>query len=437
VEKNAIAGTDVAAESNRLSQRSESVKDSSKSQIEVPGQGGNPGGPHQRLEGEFVALMAMMISMAALSIDGMLPALPEIGKALGVIRENDNQLIVSTLFLGMATGQLVYGPVSDKTGRKPAIYYGLCFYMVGCLLSIFAGNFQVMLVGRFLQGLGVASPRIVTMALVRDQFSGRVMARVMSFIMTVFILVPVIAPLVGQLILIFADWRGIFCVYLVHALIVAVWFTLRQPETLPRSLRRPISPGRIFRALREIIGNRKAFGFTIVIGLIAGAFIGYLNSAQQIFQELYGLGRLFPIYFSTLAVAIGGASFVNGRLVVRLGMRRLTWMALICFCTNSLVFGAVAWAYKGQPPLILLMPFFLVSFFSIGILFGNLNALAMETLGHIAGIGASVVGSLSTFMAMLLGTMIGQNYNCTILPLVVGFFILSAVAMVVVRWADS
>lgn len=387
--------------------------------------------------GEFVALTALLTSLTAMSIDAMLPALNQIGLELGVQRANDNQLIVSLLFLGMAVGQILYGPLSDSVGRKPAIYLGLGLFMAGSLLALLAGSFQMLLAGRVMQGLGAAGPRIVTIALVRDQYDGRAMARVMSFVMAVFILVPVIAPLGGQFILIVAHWRAIFAVYLLLAAITMIWFAVRQPETLPAERRIPFSLGRIARAIGEILTNRIAFGYTVAAGLVFGAFLGYLSSAQQIFQELYGLGKLFPLFFAFLALGIGSASFLNARLVMRYGMRALSFWAALGVAGLSLVFLAISLALAGQPPLWSLMVYLLTSFFGIGLLFGNLNALAMEPLGHIAGVGAAVIGSLSTFMSMVLGTIIGQNYNGTVLPLVGGFALLSIASYGVMRWSDA
>ncbi|GAB4441981.1 MAG: multidrug effflux MFS transporter [Anaerolineae bacterium] len=386
---------------------------------------------------EFVALAAMLTSLAAMSTDAVLPALSQMGQELGVQRANDNQLIVSLLFLGMAVGQLLYGPISDSTGRKPAIYLGLGLFAAGSLLALLAGSFRLLLLGRVMQGLGAAGPRIVTVALVRDQYEGRAMARVMSFVMAVFILVPVIAPLMGQAILVVAHWRAIFGVYLLLAVIAAVWFAVRQHETLPIERRIPFSPGRIGRAIGEIVGNRIALGYTLAAGLVFGAFLGYLSSAQQIFQEEYGLGQLFPAYFAFLALAIGSASFMNARLVMRYGMRALSFTSALVVAGLSLAFLAVIVPLGGHPPLWGLMAYLLAIFFFVGILFGNLNALAMEPLGHIAGIGAAVVGSGSTLISMMLGTVIGQSFNGTVLPLVAGFGLLSLASYGVMRWASA
>jgi DHA1 family bicyclomycin/chloramphenicol resistance-like MFS transporter len=386
--------------------------------------------------GEFVALTAMMIALVALSIDVMLPALPEIGQDLGVQRDNHNQLIISLLFVGLAVGQMLYGPASDSTGRKPAVYAGFGLLIVGCLLSLFATSFPMMLAGRVIQGVGVAGPRIVTVAIVRDQYKGRAMAQVMSFVMAVFILVPIIAPSFGQAITVFAGWRAIFAAYLGLALIVLVWFAFRQPETLAPNQRLPFSLRRIVMGVREVFTTRIAIGYTIAAGLIFGAFLGYLNTAQQTFQEQYGLGKLFPLFFAVLAVSFGCASVLNARLVMRYGMRRMTTWSSLTIGTLSTAFFAVAYVQAGHPHLWALMVFFLTVFFCLGLLFGNLNALAMEPLGHIAGVGAAVVGALTTTISLLLGILIGQSYNGTVLPLVGGFAVLSLASAAVMRWAE-
>ena len=387
--------------------------------------------------GEFVALMATMTALIALSIDMMLPALPAIAATLGVRRANDSQLIVSLLFLGFGFGQFFYGPVSEGVGRKPAVYVGLALFSAGCLLSLVAQSFPIMLVGRVLQGVGVGGPRAMTIALVRDRFEGRAMARVMSLVMAVFILVPVIAPSIGQVILGVAGWRTIFAVYLTMALGVWVWFGWRQEETLDPARRVPLSPGNIARGIREVVTNRLAFGYTLAAGLVYGAFIGYLSSVQQILQVQYSLGPKFPLYFSTLAIALGGASLCNARLVGRYGMRPLAGWALRLVCAVSIGFLAVVMLRTGHPPLWALIAYLLASFFGIGLLFGNLNALAMQPLGHIAGIGAAVVGGSQTLISLALGTVIGQSYDNTVLPLVAGFAILSALAIVVSRFAEK
>lgn len=380
--------------------------------------------------------MAMLTSLVALSIDAMLPALSNIGADLGVQRENGTQLIVSALFVGFAVGQLVYGPVSDSIGRKTPIYVGLGLFMLGSVLSMIAWSFPVMLAGRVLQGFGAAAPRIVTIALIRDQYEGRAMARIMSFVMAVFILVPMIAPALGQAVLLVANWRMIFALLLTLSLIAVIWFGIRQPETLLPSQRTKFSLRRIAATVGEVLRDRCALGYTIASGLVFGAFLGYLNSAQQIFQSQFSLGTQFPLYFGALALTLGCASIFNAQLVMRYGMRLLSWRALQSMIVVSTGFLVFAWTAEGVPPLWTFMVWGSMTFFCLGIVFGNFNAMAIESLGHIAGVAAAVIGSLATTMSLLLGLLIGQAYDGTVLPLVGGFAILGMTSLLTMHLTD-
>ncbi len=386
---------------------------------------------------EFVLLMALLISLIALSIDAMLPALSNIGKDLGVERINDSQFVISVLFLGLAVGQLFYGPLSDSIGRKPAIYAGLGLFVIGCILSIVSQNLTLMLVGRFLQGLGAAGPRIVTVALVRDLYEGRAMARIMSLVMTTFVFVPAFAPALGQGIIFISHWRMIFVLFLVLAIIAGTWFGFRQHETLPASQHQRFSLRQIALSAREVLANRFAFGYSIATGLVFAPFIGYLTSAQQILQEQFGLGTQFPLYFAVLALSVGAASFANAKLVLQYGMRLLSWRAVQVLSIASIAYFGVAVFFAGTPPLWTLMVWGIVSFFCIGMLFANFNAMAMEPLGHIAGVGAAVIGSMTMFISLIFGTWIGQMYNGTILPLVGGFALMGVATLLVMYWTES
>ena len=386
---------------------------------------------------EFVILIALIISLVALSIDAMLPALPLIAGDLGVVEINDSQYVISIFFAGMALGQILFGPMSDSLGRRPAIISGFAVFALGCLLSITAASFEQMLFGRFLQGLGASGPRIVSVALVRDRFKGREMARVMSFVMTVFILVPVFAPAIGQLILKLADWHYIYALFLVLSVVLVTWFWARQPETLAPGNRIRFSLFRLLTDVRAILRIRVALGYTLTMGFVFGAFIGYLSSSQQIFQVQYGLHEMFPLYFGILATSIGCASLLNARLVMRFGMRALSRFALIAISFPSAAFFLVAYMHAGHPPLNWLMLYLLLQFFFFGILFGNLNALAMEPLGHVAGLGSALVGSVSTLMSVVFGVVIADAYDQTVLPLVAGFALLGMASLVTMYWTES
>jgi len=381
--------------------------------------------------------MATLMSLVALSIDAMLPALGEIGRDLGVERANDVQLVVTLIFVGIAVGQLAYGPLSDSAGRKPALLAGLGLFMIGCLFSLFSQSFPMMLTGRLLQGLGAAGPRIVTIAVIRDQYEGRLMARVMSLAMAIFIIVPIIAPTMGQGILLVADWRAIFGAFLAIAVATALWFTIRQPETLPVDRRVPFTLSRISSGFREVLTTRAALGYAVAAGLASGPFLAYLSTAPQMLQVQYGLGKSFPLYFALLAIALGAASLSNAKLVMRYGMKALARRALAMMGLLSVGFFVVAYLAEGHPSLWALMVYLLLVFFCEGILYGNLNALAMEPIGHIAGIGAAVVGALSLVISIAGGALIGQAYNGTVLPLVAGFGLLGLAALAAMRWTES
>jgi DHA1 family bicyclomycin/chloramphenicol resistance-like MFS transporter len=386
---------------------------------------------------EFVIILSLIMSLTALSTDAMLPALPQIGNDLGLVNPNDRQLVISVIFLGSALGGLFFGPLSDKAGRKPIIYIGYALYITGSLISFFSINFSMMLLGRIFQGLGLSSPQAVMTAIVRDQFEGRKMARVMSFSATVFVLVPMIAPSIGQGIILLAGWRSIFSGFVLFALITVFWFALRIPETLAQENRAPFSLKRIIDSIQEIFKIRPVLGYALTAGLISGIFLGYLNSSQQIFQEQYALGDLFPLFFAIISLSLGMASLLNARLVMRYGMIKLVRWALRTIFGLAAIFLGISIVFVGQPPLWGLMAYLMMSFFCTGILWGNLRALAMQPLGHMAGVGAAAIGSFSSLISLVLGTLIGRSYNSTVLPLVVGMTILTGIALFVIRWAKS
>jgi DHA1 family bicyclomycin/chloramphenicol resistance-like MFS transporter len=386
---------------------------------------------------EFIALMAFVTSLVALSTDAMLPALAQMGQDLRVADANDPQLIVTTLFLGLALAQIVYGPLSDSLGRKRVLIAGLAIFCGGCLISLLARSFPVMLAGRLLQGIGTAGPEIVAIAMIRDVYAGARMARIMSLITSVFILVPVVAPSLGQVVLVAAGWRAIFLVLLSGACLVGLWIALRQPETLAPENRIRFALRPILNGIGETLRHPVARSYMIANGLVSGAFIGYLASAQQILELQYGLGPRFPLYFALLALSIGAASLVNARLVVALGMRRLTLAALTSIVAISALFAIYALACRGTPPFGLFLPYMLVVFFFFGILFGNFSALAMEPMGHIAGIAAAVTGSFTTLLSMAMGTVIARAYDGTVLPLVGGFGLLGLASLAVARRAEA
>ena len=381
--------------------------------------------------------MALTTSLVALTVDGMLPALPEIGRDLGATNPSDPQLVVSMVFLGMGFGQLIFGPLSDSIGRKPSLYIGMVVFIIGCLMCNFAQSFEMMIAGRIVQGVGASGPRIVPMALIRDEYEGRGMARIMSLIMMVFILVPMVAPLLGQVVIYYADWRAIFTCFLVLAIVLLVWFAIRQPETLAIEKRKPFNIKTVLAGFKEVLKNRIALGYTASIGMVSGAFVAYLATAQPILQEQYALGLQFPAYFAVMSLSIGIASYLNSKLVIKWGMRLLSSWSLILIIIISSCFALYLYFTGAEPSLWLLMIYLVVVLFFNGILFGNMTSMAMEPLGHIAGVGAAVVGSLSTFISVPFGILVGHSYNGSVMPLVLGFAGCCAVALWLMQWAEA
>lgn len=361
------------------------------------------------------------MSLVAMAIDMILPALPAIAVEFGLADVRQAQYIITGVFAGMIAGKLLFGPLSDAWGRKPAIYIGLVFFISGSILCYFSTQFSVLFFGRVLQGIGVASPRIVCLALVRDQFEGREMARIMSFIMMVFILVPAIAPAIGQAILYVSEWRTILLVFMLVGVICLAWFGIRQPETLKADQRRSLAIKPIIVAIREIVTHPAALGYTFAIGFVFAGFVGYLVSSQQIFDLIYGRGEQFAYYFGGLALVIGSASMVNARFVIKHGMRKLSLWALYGIVILSLLACLFELSSSAPVPFAVFVIYCLLCFFCVGILFGNLNALAMEPLGHVAGTGAAVVGAGSTIISVVLGSLIGQLIGDDVLPMFLGF----------------
>jgi DHA1 family bicyclomycin/chloramphenicol resistance-like MFS transporter len=254
------------------------------------------------------------------------------------------------------------------------------------------------------------------------------MAKIMSFVTAFFILVPIIAPAMGKFFLDHYSWEAIFYMQLVVTLVVGVWFWRRQPETLKPEYKIKFSGHVFMDGFRELLRHRETMAFTIVSGLITGAFMVYLSSAQEVFEGQYGLADNFPLVFAGLAISIGLSTLLNGTMVVKLGMRRLAMIALTLFCTVSIVYVGLFWNSR-NPGLWVLIPFLAMQFFTLGFIFGNLRAIAMEPIGHIAGIGAAITGFISTMISIPIATYIGGFIGDTILPLFVGFLVCGSISL--------
>ncbi|MAS12003.1 MAG: Bcr/CflA family drug resistance efflux transporter [Nitratireductor sp.] len=384
---------------------------------------------------ERIALYASLTSLTALSIDAVLPALRIIETELHVEPPLSTQHIVSLFIFGMVFGELFLGPISDAIGRKKALVLGLGLYMAGTLVAMCATSVGMIVVGRILQGIGVAGPKIATRALIRDQFEGEAMARIMSFMFVLFILVPMLAPAMGQLVLALAGWRAIFMVYLALSVLLCIWLVARQPETLPPQNRIRFHPVTLLQNGARILRSRRVTLLIIATGLVFGAHLHYLSTAADIFFDVYGVSAMFPAYFAAFAAGIGLASIVNAQVVRRFGMQAMCEGALIGLVILGLGLLSLSLVYEGRPPFVAFMAMGFVNFFCIGILFGNLNAMAMQSLGHLAGLGASLIASGSSLVAVVFAVAFGAFYNQTTIPLASGFLATGLLGFVLVRLA--
>ena len=386
---------------------------------------------------EFVAIVALMMAVTAISIDNLLPAFPAIETRFGVTDPNHLQLLVYVYMLGFGPAQIIYGPLSDALGRRPVLMASLAVYVAGCVLAMLAPSFGWLLAARVIQGMGAAGGRVLSTAIVRDRFAGREMASVMSLIMMVFLIVPMIAPAIGGAMLAFGSWVYVFVSMLILAFIVTAWFGWRMPETLHPEYRRPLSLKATAQAVRLTLSTRVAVGYATALGLLTGCIMGYVGSAQQVFDTgLYKLGPLFPVAFGLVAGAMGAATLINARVVRRLGMRTLSQAGTIAFTIVGLGQVALGFAYGGHPPLALFLGVLAANQFLISFAMPNFNALALEPLGAVAGTASSFLGCYTTILGALCGYLIGHAFDGTVMPIGIGYATLGGLALLVVAWTE-
>ncbi|MEM6382073.1 MAG: multidrug effflux MFS transporter [Pseudomonadota bacterium] len=381
--------------------------------------------PSQPDRPEFIVMVAILMSIIALSVDIMLPAFGEMSAFFGLQHDNDRQAIITVIFAGLMFGQLIFGPLSDYIGRKPSILIGLGFHLFGSLLCIVAQDFWLLLLGRFLQGFGGAAPRIAIVAMVRDRFEGQAMGQIMSIVLTVFILVPTFAPAIGQLILLFAPWQALFGALVLMALVGGIWLTLRQPET---HLERPtFNASTLIGGVRTVLTTPVTMLYSLASGCAFGTLLGYIVSSQQVLQDLYGTGELFAFYFGLTAAFLAVSSSVNAWLLNRFAMERVTATAIAVQMGWSSGFWILL-AIIGTPPLWLWMVFISVTLFFVGMTFGNYNAIALRPLGRIAGLASSVTASIQTLISVSVAAFIGSQFDMSVMPIVTGSIVMSAIA---------
>lgn len=379
--------------------------------------------------GEFIALIAMMFSTIAFSIDSMLPALPEIGAQLSPDDVNKAQLILTSFVLGMGIGTFFTGPISDAVGRKPVIYGGVALYILASAVAWAGSSLELVLAARVAQGLGAAGPRVVALAIIRDLYSGREMARILSIAMMIFTLVPAIAPLLGAGVIALVGWRGIFVSFILFALIVVVWMSLRLPESLARENRRPFRLPLMIAAAGEMLTHPTVRLSILVQTLCMGMLFTLLTMVQPVYDIIYDRADSFPFWFGVVSLIAGSASFLNAAIVVRIGMRRIvTWALGAQILITATVILLSMTGLPQQASFALFVIWQTSLFFMAGVTLGNLNAIAMEPMGHIAGMAASVIGSIATVLAAAIAAPVGLLFDGSITPMTTGILTMCILA---------
>ena len=383
---------------------------------------------------QFVALVAALMAVNALAIDSMLPALPEIAQSLGLKAGNQQQWIILIYLLGFGVTQIIYGPLADRYGRKPVLLVGLVLYVLFSVVAACSVSITMLLVARALQGVGSAASRVLAVSIVRDCYAGSQMARVMSLAFIVFLAVPILAPSVGQVIMLVFPWRGIFWALALFGTIITFWVLFRLPETLHAEDRLPIEPARIAKAFGETVSSRSAVGYTLATTLMIGGLFGFINSAQQIFADVFDEPRLFTAIFAGIAAFMALSSLVNARIVGRLGTRPVSQAALLLYLVVASIHLLVAWS--GFETIWSFAILQALMMFGFGLVTSNFGSLAMEPLGHVAGTASSVQGFITTAGGALLGFLIGQHFDGTTVPLTLGFTVYALIALALVVFAE-
>jgi DHA1 family bicyclomycin/chloramphenicol resistance-like MFS transporter len=383
---------------------------------------------------EFIAMMASLMALNALAIDIMLPALPAMAAALQVAHENDRQFVLTSYLIGFGIAQLFFGPLTDRFGRRAPLMVGMGVYIVAAALAAIAPSFEMLLVLRFIQGLGAASTRVISQSVVRDRFEGRAMAEVMSLIFMVFMVIPVFAPTIGQLILFSGHWQMIFLFMAGLALVITLWAFFRMEETLKPENRRPLHARVIAQGFGLVFSNKSAIMYGLSAMFVMGGLFGFINTAQQIYVDIYGLGAYFPLAFAFVAALMSVSSFLNSRVVGAMGMRRVAHSALIGFTVLAALLLALS--ASGHLPFPAFIAVFTLIMFMFGMVGSNTTTLAMEPLGKVAGTASSIFGFLQTVGGAALGALIGYVYDGTVVPVAAGFFCLGLLAIVCVLIAE-
>ncbi|MBL0848993.1 MAG: Bcr/CflA family efflux MFS transporter [Candidatus Liberibacter ctenarytainae] len=387
---------------------------------------------------EFVTIIAMLMAVNSLGIDIILPCLPQIGEYVGIINENHRQHLISFYLIGFAIGQIFYGPLSDRFGRKAVLIPGLMLYVISTIAVLFTTSFSAMLFFRLIQGIGGAAPRIISISIIRDIYGGRQMAKVLSISMMIFMIMPIIAPSIGQLTMyISGSWAGIFVWMAAIASAITIWYGVRIPETMDPLHVRSLHWRLILGSFSLIFKDRAATLYNIANSLLMGAIFGFVSSSQQIYTEVYNLGAWFPLAFAIGGISMSLSSLLNTYLVDKLGRHRLSHYSLLILVAVTTLWLITQLIVGQSVSLFVFFAFFLLSFFQIGLINANFSSISIEPFAHLAGTASSVFGFINTVISTGIGIVIGQAFDGTTYPLTIGFFVIAVFCFIAIFIAEK
>jgi len=384
---------------------------------------------------ELVAIIASLMALNAAAIDIMLPALGDVAETFALENKNDQQLVIFAYLLGFGVPQLVFGPLSDRYGRRALLLICLVFYIFTSFACMAVSSFTVLLGCRFVQGMFSAGVRSIATSIVRDLIAGRAMAKVMSLVMTVFMIVPIISPAIGQGLMLFASWKWTFGICGIFGTIMLVWTFFRLPETLSEEKRRDLSLGSISTAFKAVLSDRVTFGYMFASGIMFGALFAFIGASEQVFEDVFNRGHQFAIWFAVIAISLACATFANAKLVEQYGMRRMSHTVLIAFfiliCANFLLMNFVGEMF------FIFLPLFAMAFGCFGMIGSNFSAIALEPQGEFAGTASAVYGFTTSTLSAWIGLVIARQFDGTVSSILVGFLALSVLSIIIVLVTEN
>jgi len=385
---------------------------------------------------EFIALISMTMALAALAIDITLPSFGDMRTEFGLAADS-NAIAPAITFslIGLALGQILWGPLSDALGRKAILYVGIGVYIVGAAGAAISPSLMVLYASSFVIGFGASSARVVALSVVRDIYVGHRMAKTMSLVMAVFLLVPLLAPSLGAGLRALSSWRFVYVFVGLAGATVLLWST-RLSETLPPDRRIPLDLPRLGAAFKFVLTNRLTMGYTIAQGFVFGFFASYLASSEIIIRDVFGLAPWFPLIFSGFAVLLGAAILVNNQMLNRFDLRTMLRFAFGLFLVGSIVFASMAIITGGSPSFLVYVVTLAPLITVYALLLPNLNSAALIPMGPVAGTASALIGMISILGGSIIGSFIDRAFNGTITPFAVSSAVVGIIAFGFFVWAD-